>query len=65
MLVMEDLLTVEEVAQKLHVSKATVWRWLRNKEIPGYRIAGSWRISQSDLQKFVESQRKNTNDQTE
>ncbi len=65
MIVMEELLTVEEVAQRLHVSKATVWRWLRNKEIAGYRIAGAWRISISDLQKFIETQRKNTNNQTE
>ena len=65
MLLMEDLLTVEEVAQRLRVSKDTVWRWIRNKELTGVRVAGSWRIYQSDLKKFIEAQRKNIDTQTE
>ena len=58
MIVMEELLTVEEVAKRLHISKDTVWRWLRNKELTGVRIAGAWRIAPRDLQTYIDKQPK-------
>jgi len=60
MIVMQELLTVEEVAKILRVSKDTVWRLLRNKELAGYRVSGSWRIHPDDLKKYLDSQKSNT-----
>ena len=54
MLVMEDFLTVEEVAKKLQLHPDTVARLLRAGELPGYKVAGSWRISPTELQKYME-----------
>ena len=62
MIVMEKLLTVEEVANKLQVSKDTVWRLIRQKKLIAYRVAGSLRIHPDDLQKYLDSQK---TDQTE
>jgi excisionase family DNA binding protein len=58
----KQLLTVEEVANKLQVSKDTVWRLIRQKELVAYRIAGSLRIHPDDLQKYLDKQK---TDQTE
>jgi excisionase family DNA binding protein len=57
MIVMEELLTVQEVAKTLRVSKDTVWRLLREKRLTGYRVSGSWRVHQDDLQKYLDSQK--------
>jgi excisionase family DNA binding protein len=63
MYVMEGkLLTVEEVADKLQVSRDVVWRLIRQKKLVAYRISGSLRIRPDDLQKYLDSQR---TDQTE
>lgn len=57
MIVMEELLTVEEVAQKLRVSKDTVWRLIRQKKLGAYRVAGSLRIHPDDLKKYLDLQK--------
>jgi len=51
---MEDYLTVEEVAQRLKLHPDTVARLLREKKLPGYKVAGSWRISLSELREWME-----------
>jgi excisionase family DNA binding protein len=39
------LLTVEEVAQRLHVCKRTVWRWSKTGEMPApVRLGKSRRV---------------------
>ena len=50
-------LTAEEVAQRLRVSSWTVRRWLRDKEIEGFRLSdrAGWRISEESLARFVAS----------
>lgn len=58
-----QLLTVEEVAQRLQLSEGTVKRLLRDGELEGYKIRGTWRIAQSNLEQFLErrSNRRNQN----
>lgn len=58
MIVMEEYLTPEEVAQKLKLHPDTVARLLRQGKIPGYKVAGSWRISPTELEEWMK-QRKN------
>lgn len=41
----EEFLTVEEVAQKLKVAKATVYRMARKGRIPAVKFGKVWRIS--------------------
>jgi len=49
-----NLLTVEEVAALLRVDEATVRRWLRDGEIFGLKMGRAWRISESELQAFLQ-----------
>ena len=56
----EDLLTVDEVARRLHVSTYTVRDWLRAGKLKGYKIGptkAGWRIRAAELDEFVESGR--------
>lgn len=48
-------LTVEEVAQRIGVTEETVRRWLRTKQLRGYRAGrrSGWRIRPADLEAFI------------
>lgn len=41
---MQDVLTPEQAAEKLQVSRWTVYRWLREGKIPGRKMGLYWRI---------------------
>jgi len=56
-IMMEEFLTVEEIATKLKLSEETVKRMLRQKMLPGYKISGSWRVVRQDLEDFLASQK--------
>jgi excisionase family DNA binding protein len=44
-----ELLTVQEVADYLRVSRATAWRWCQEGIIPAFRIGRTWRIPRDEL----------------
>jgi len=48
-------LTVAEVADKLGLSKMTVYRMIANKEIPAYQFGRAYRIDEEDFNKYVAS----------
>lgn len=47
------LLTIKEVAQRLHVSQRTVWRLIRANQLRARRILGATRVSERDLDDFI------------
>lgn len=54
MLWKNDLLTPEEVAKLLKVSKRTVYRWIDSGELKVARIGRkTYRVFESDVKKFV------------
>lgn len=48
-----DLLTPEEVATELRVTRRTVYEWLRNGKLPGLRAGRWWRVRREDLTAFL------------
>src|SRR3984893_4221512 len=53
----ERLLTTEEVAELLRIEPVTVRRLVTRGELVGYRIAGEYRFTPAGVENFVESQR--------
>lgn len=51
-----QLLTAGEVADLLRVSTMTVYRLIRGGELPAVRVGRSYRVRQSDLDGYLESQ---------
>jgi len=49
-----NLLTAQEVAALLRVDEATVRRWLRDGELFGLKMGRAWRVSESELQAFLQ-----------
>lgn len=44
-----DVLSVEEVAEVLNVTRTNVYAWLRDGVIPGYKLGTTWRVLRDEL----------------
>ena len=51
-----DLLTVEETAAYLRVTKGTIWRWCRSGKLPATKIGHQWRIRRDELEDMIHPQ---------
>lgn len=50
------LLTAAEVADQLRVSTMTIYRLIRNGELPAVRVGRNYRVRTSDLDAYLQSQ---------
>lgn len=50
-----DFLTVEQVADKLQVHWQTVLNYIKNGKLKALKLGKGYRISQKDLEKFVQA----------
>lgn len=48
-----ELLTTEEAASYLKVSKYTVWRWCKEGRLPAFQIGRAWRIRKTKLNEMI------------
>ncbi len=54
---MEELLTLEELARYLKISKHTLYKMLEKGKIPAFKIANQWRFKKTDIDRWLEKQR--------
>jgi excisionase family DNA binding protein len=52
-----EYLTPEQVAERLHVSRKTVYNLLKEGKIPAIRIGVQWRIPESFLEEGTGNER--------
>jgi excisionase family DNA binding protein len=50
---MDEILTVEEMAQYLKVSRSTVWRWCNEGKVPAFKVGRGWRVHRAQLEKIM------------
>ena len=50
----EEMLTTEEVAKELRVNVKTVRNWIASGELVALDIGNEYRISRTNLNKFIE-----------
>jgi excisionase family DNA binding protein len=58
----DELLTAEEVADFLRVHRSTVYRLLRNGQLPAFRVGSDWRFSRDLIAEWVHSRSRATAD---
>jgi excisionase family DNA binding protein len=46
---MQDVLTLEEVAEYLLVHPATIYRLLKEQQIPAFRMGSDWRFNLASI----------------
>ena len=49
------LLTPFDVAKRLQMNERTVTQWLRKGHLRGFKIGKEWRVSELDLEAFLET----------
>ena len=50
----EEMLSLEEAAELLSVSKSTLYRMIERKEVKGRKVGRQWRFSRADVQAYLE-----------
>lgn len=51
----DEYLTLDEVAQKLKISRVTVYRMVHRKEIPAIKLGKAWRVSSNKIAELFET----------
>ncbi len=50
---MNDVLTLGEVTSYLHVHRSTIYRLLRRKQLPAFKVARDWRFYREALDEWI------------
>jgi excisionase family DNA binding protein len=48
------ILTLAQVAELVQLSKRSLHRLIERKEFPAFKVGGQWRVSQSQLNKWLQ-----------
>jgi len=59
----DQILTIKEVANYLKVNEWTVYRRATAKNIPAFKVGGSWRIKQAELEQWIQEQHNQSGEQ--
>ena len=52
---MGRVMTLDEVAQYLRVHQSTVYRLLKKKELPGFKMGSDWRFNVESIDHWLET----------
>jgi len=51
-----EILTIKQVADYLKVTERTIYRLAAAKQIPAFKVGGSWRFSRADIDEWIKQQ---------
>jgi excisionase family DNA binding protein len=51
-----NIMTIKEVSDYLKVTERTIYRLAAGKQIPAFKVGGSWRFSRSEIDQWIKSQ---------
>ena len=58
----ERILTVREVAVYLRVHQSTIYRLLKKRELPAFKIGSDWRFDREVIDKWIVERGRNGNE---
>jgi excisionase family DNA binding protein len=50
---MSTVLTLEEVAEFLRVHPSTIYRLIKKRSIPAFKIGSDWRFNQESIERWM------------
>jgi len=56
MVTYENLMTIEELALYLKVTKRTIYEWLKLHKVPAVKLVGQWRFRKDKIDAWLEKQ---------
>ena len=57
-----DILTLQELAKYLKVDERTVYRMVKSKQLPAFKIRNQWRFKEDAIDKWIEANNVTVND---
>ncbi|WP_443094176.1 methylation-associated defense system helix-turn-helix domain-containing protein MAD1 [Pseudoduganella buxea] len=51
-----EILTIKHVADYLKVTERTIYRLAAAKQIPAFKVGGSWRFRKADIDDWIATQ---------
>lgn len=54
----DRLLSVNELVEKLNISRSTVLNWVREGKIPSIKLGRQWRFRSQDVENWLKSKEK-------
>lgn len=57
----DEILTLKEVAEYLKLAEKTAYRLAADGKLPGFKVGGSWRFKQSDIESWITEQKNREN----
>ena len=51
-----QIMTVEEVAEFLKLSKITIYKLVKKGQLPGFRVGNSWRFRKDKILEIISKQ---------
>jgi excisionase family DNA binding protein len=56
-MMIDEILTLKEVAEYLKLAEKTAYRLAAEGKLPGFKVGGSWRFKQQDVAAWIEDQK--------
>jgi excisionase family DNA binding protein len=53
---MNELMTIDDLASYLRVSRRTIYEWLKQNKIPALKLVGQWRFRKEKIDSWIEKQ---------
>ena len=57
MIMAEEILTIKDVAIYLKLAEKTAYKLAAEGKLPGFKVGGSWRFKQSDIDAWIEAKK--------
>ncbi len=51
----KEFLSIKEVAQRLDLHEMTIYRLIKSKDLPAFKVGGQWRINSQFLEQWLTS----------
>ena len=52
---MSELMTIEDLAEYLKVTRRTIYDWLKHNKIPAVKLVGQWRFRKVKIDEWLEN----------
>ena len=55
-MISSGLMTIEDLADYLKVTRRTIYDWVKHHKIPALKLVGQWRFKKDKIDAWLESQ---------
>lgn len=53
----DRFLTLQEVSELLKIKERTIYQWVQQGKIPGFKLGNAWRFDRDDIEVWIEEQK--------